>query len=150
MKKIKNPWLHKEGYKCFGCSPDNPVGLKMEFNEDGEDIVCVWHPSEYYQGWINTLHGGIESTLLDECCGWVVTRKLKTTGVTSQLTVHFLKPISTLEPQLIIRAHLVEMKRNLAFIDAEIINSKSEVCTTAQSIYYTFSHDKAVEMGWKD
>ena len=150
MKKIRNPWLHKEGYKCFGCSPDNPMGLKMEFNEDEEDVVCIWHPSEYYQGWINTLHGGIESTLLDECCGWVVTHKLKTTGVTSQLNVRFLKPISTLEPQLIIRAHLVEMKRNLAFIDAEIINGKGEICTTAQSIYYTYPHDKAVEMGWED
>ena len=28
MKKIINPWLHKEGYDCFGCAPENPLGFK--------------------------------------------------------------------------------------------------------------------------
>ena len=42
MRKIKNHWVHKEGYDCFGCSPDNPLGVKMEFYEDGDDIVCFW------------------------------------------------------------------------------------------------------------
>ena len=83
MKKIKNPWVHKDGYFCFGCAPNNPIGVKMEFYEDGDDIVSIWSPSKYYQGWVNTLHGGIASTLLDEVCGWVVSRKLQTTGVTS-------------------------------------------------------------------
>ena len=27
MKKIINPWRNHEGYNCFGCSPDNPIGL---------------------------------------------------------------------------------------------------------------------------
>lgn len=31
MRKIKNPWMDKEGYNCFGCSPDNPIGVHMEF-----------------------------------------------------------------------------------------------------------------------
>lgn len=29
-------WLSKKGYNCFGCSPDNPLGVKMEFYEDCE------------------------------------------------------------------------------------------------------------------
>ena len=44
MKKIINPWRNHEGYNCFGCSPDNPVGLHMEFYEDGDYIVSTWHP----------------------------------------------------------------------------------------------------------
>ena len=39
MKKIKNPWLHKNEYHCFGCCPDNPLGLKMEFYEEGDEII---------------------------------------------------------------------------------------------------------------
>ena len=65
MRKIKNHWVHKEGYDCFGCSPDNPLGVKMEFYEDGDDIVCFWKPQAHYQGWIDTLHGGIQATLID-------------------------------------------------------------------------------------
>ena len=59
MKKIVNPWikLEKDGYNCFGCAPNNPYGLKMEFYEDGDDIVSFWTPTENYQGWLHTLHG---------------------------------------------------------------------------------------------
>ncbi len=71
MKKIINPWLHKEGYYCFGCAPNNEAGVKMEFYEDGDDVVSIWKPEAKYQGWINTLHGGIQAVLLDEamCVG---------------------------------------------------------------------------------
>ena len=98
MKKIINPWRNHEGYNCFGCSPDNPIGLHMEFYEDGDYIMSTWHPNTHYQGWVNTMHGGILSTLIDEVCGWVVTRKLQTSGYTVQLNVKFRKAVPTTEP----------------------------------------------------
>ena len=65
MDKIKNPYagMEEQGYNCFACCPSNPYGLKMEFHEDGDDIVCIWDPHENYQSWIGTLHGGIQATL---------------------------------------------------------------------------------------
>ena len=72
MRLIKNPWIGLEGYNCFGCCPTNPYGVKMRFYEDGQDVVCFWKPQERYQSWIDTLHGGIQSVLLDEVCGWAV------------------------------------------------------------------------------
>ena len=66
MKKIINPWKDMEGYNCFGCSPDNEAGVRMEFYEDGDEVVSIWKPRPEYQGWLNTLHGGIQSVLLDE------------------------------------------------------------------------------------
>lgn len=50
MRKIKNPWMDKEGYNCFGCSPDNPIGVHMEFFEDGDDIISFWKPQTHYPG----------------------------------------------------------------------------------------------------
>ena len=64
MRKIRNPWLHKEGYKCFGCAPDNPIGLHMEFFEEGDNILCFWRPQDHFEGWVGVLHGGIISTLI--------------------------------------------------------------------------------------
>ena len=78
MKKIINPWEGLDGYMCFGCAPNNPLGLHMEFFEDGDDIVAFWKPQGTYQGWLRTLHGGIQTTLMDELAGWVVLRKLQT------------------------------------------------------------------------
>ena len=37
--------------------------------------------------WLDTLHGGIQSMLLDEVAGGGVTRTLQTTGVTSKMEV---------------------------------------------------------------
>ncbi len=83
MKKIPNPWLETDGYYCFGCAPTNAYGLQMEFFEEGEELVCYWEPKSHFQGWLNTLHGGIQSVLMDEIAAWVVVKKRNTCGVTS-------------------------------------------------------------------
>lgn len=145
MKKIKNPWLHKPGYNCIGCSPDNPMGLHLDFWEDGEDVVSRWTPTADYQGWIDTLHGGVQSLLLDEVAGWVVTRKLQTTGVTSKMVVQYVKPISTYDSLLTIRARISRQMRNVAFIEGEIYNAHGEVCTKATLTYFCASRQKAEE-----
>lgn len=145
MKKIKNPWLHKPGYNCIGCSPDNPMGLHLDFWEDGEDVVSRWTPTADYQGWIDTLHGGVQSLLLDEVAGWVVTRKLQTTGVTSKMEVQYVKPISTYDSLLTIRARISRQMRNVALIAGEIYNAHGEVCTKATLTYFCASRQKAEE-----
>lgn len=143
MKKIINPWIGVDGYMCFGCSPDNPYGLKMEFYEDGDEIVALWNPSKYNQGWIKTLHGGIQCTLMDEIAAWVIARKLQTTGVTSKLNARFLKSISTDEEELTVRSRLLERKRNAVFLKAEIFDSGGELCADADMVYFVVPQEKA-------
>lgn len=143
MKKIKNPFLHLDGYNCFGCAPTNPLGVKMEFYEDGNDIVSFWTPQADYQGWLNTLHGGIQSVLLDEICGWVVMRKLQTAGVTSKMETRFLHPVNTEGGQITLRARIAEQRRNIVLIDAELINAEGKTCTTARCTYFAFPPEKA-------
>lgn len=145
MKKIKNPWMHKEGYMCFGCCPSNEWGLHLEFYEDGEDIVSFWDPQPQFQGWIDTLHGGIQALLLDEICGWVVTRKLQTTGVTSKMETQYLKPIKTTGGRLTLRSRIQKQLRNIAFIEAEIYNEEGTICTKATCTYFCASKEKAFE-----
>jgi uncharacterized protein (TIGR00369 family) len=143
MKKIINPWEGMDGYMCFACSPDNPAGLYMEFYEDGDDIVSFWKPTMYTQGWVNTLHGGIQSTLMDELGGWIIVRKLQTTGVTSRLEIKLIKSISTLDPQLTIRGRITEQKRNAVFIETEIYNAQNELCANAKMVYFVASPERA-------
>ena len=148
MKKIINPWIGIPKYNCFGCSPNNPFGLHMEFFEDGDYIVSKWHPERNYQGWVDTMHGGVLSTLIDETCGWVVTRKMQTSGFTTSLSVKFRKAVSTNEPVLTIRANIVKQMRNLLFIHAEISNSQGEVCVEGETTYFLMNQEKAKEMGF--
>lgn len=148
MRKIKNPWMQKEGYDCFGCCPDNPLGVHMEFYEDGDDIVSFWNPKTHYQGWINTMHGGILSTLIDETAAWTVFRKLQTSGVTTHLEVRYKKPVMTTDPQITLRAHISETRRHLAIIDITLENSKGEICTEGRATYFVFDKQRAAEMGF--
>lgn len=145
MKKIKNPWMHTEGYMCFACCPNNETGMHLEFFEDGEDIVCFWTPEARFQGWINTLHGGVQALLLDEICGWVVTRKLQTTGVTSKMETQYMKPVMTTDTKLTLRARITRQMRNVAFIEAELYNSADELCTKAVCTYFCAPKEKAKE-----
>ncbi len=131
------------GYNCIGCSPDNPFGLHLHFYEDGDDIVSKWKPSGNYQGWLNTLHGGIQALLLDEVCGWVITRKLQTAGVTSKMETRYKRPVSTLDTELTVRAHIREQRRNIVVIDATLADSTGTICTEATCTYYAFSKEKA-------
>jgi uncharacterized protein (TIGR00369 family) len=142
MKKIINPW-EGMGYLCFASSSDNPLGLHMEFYEDGDDIVSIWKPNKYYQGWQNTLHGGIQSTLMDEIGSWVIIRKLQTTGVTSKLDARFIKPVSTDEPQLTIRGRIKEIRFNAVYLEAEIYNSQKVLCSRADMIYFVITPERA-------
>lgn len=120
----------------------------MEFYEDGDEVVSFWHPQAHYQGWINTMHGGILSTLIDETAGWVVFRKMQTSGVTSRLEVKYLKPVMTTDTCLVIRGHISGQRRNLVMIDVTIANSAGEICTEGTATYFTFSKEKAAEMGF--
>ena len=147
-RKIINPWLERTEYNCFGCCPGNPVGLHMQFYEDGNYITSQWQPEKNYQGWVDTMHGGILSTLIDEVCGWVVTRKLQTSGYTVQLNVKFRKAVPTTEPMLTIRAKVARQVRNLAYISAEILNSSGEVCNEGEAVYFLMNGDKARAMGF--
>ena len=143
MKKIINPWKDLEGYNCFGCAPNNESGVKMEFYEDGDEVVSIWKPRPEYQGWLNTLHGGIQSVLLDEICGWVVVRKWQTSGVTSKMETRFRKPVSTTDSHVVLRASIREQKRNIVIIDAKLYNEAGEVCSEAVCTYFTFPKEKA-------
>lgn len=147
MKKIKNPWipLLEQGYNCFACAPTNPHGLKMEFWEDGDEVVCLWHPSPDYEGWLGTLHGGIQSTLLDELGGWWIGRKMQTSAMTTNLNVKYRKPVTSAAGETLeLRCRLKEQKRAFVILEMTLAHN-GEVCTSAEATYYCFPKEKALK-----
>ena len=145
MKRIINPWRGMDGYRCFGCDPRSEQGLRMEFYEDGDRIVSRWKPRPEFQGWVDTLHGGIQATLADEISSWVVFRKFQTSGVTSRMEVRYLKPIHTSEDHITLQATVVRQRRNIVDIEVKILNSQDQLCTEALCIYFLFPKEKAHE-----
>lgn len=150
MKRIKSPWTGKKEYYCFGCCPDNKDGVRMQFYADGDEVVSVWKPQRQFQGWVDTLHGGIQAVMLDEICAWAVMLKMNTTGVTAKMETRYKHSIMTTDSYVVLRAKVIDVRRNIATIEASISDSEGTVCAQATCTYFTFSKEKSAELEMHD
>ena len=145
MTKLKNPYANFPGHNCFGCNPNNPSGLRMEFSKEGDEIVCKWKPDQHFMGFHDMLHGGIQATMMDEIASWVVLVNLDTAGVTYQLNTRFRKPVYISKGTITVRAKLVRQQKRIAEIEARIFDGNDVLCSEGQVNYFIMPHDKAVE-----
>lgn len=79
---------------CFGCGSDNPIGLKLIYRIEGENVVTDFVPQEEHQGWPGITHGGIITSLLYE----VMENYPYQNGIVAMMRgmeTRFRKPIST-------------------------------------------------------
>ncbi len=143
QRKILNPYTKLEGYNCFGCSPDNHHGLQMKFIEEGDYIVSHWSPKNHLQGFHNILHGGVQATLIDEISSWFVQIKYKTSGVTSNLKVRYLKPVATNKGDISLRAELISKRRNLIDIKVELRDADNQLCAVGETTFFSLPVEKA-------
>jgi len=91
---------HGPQNNCFGCGKTNPVGLRLEFQENqaaatdqpGDGVACTTEISNQYEGPPGYLHGGIIATLLDEAMS-KANRAQGVTAMTRQMHVEYLRPV---------------------------------------------------------
>ena len=51
---------------CFACGVDNPIGLRINFECEGDTCHAEFTPNENHVGWEDTVHGGIIYSALDD------------------------------------------------------------------------------------
>jgi len=141
-RKIKNPY-DTQLNKCFGCSSTNPIGLKLEFEEIDEYVTALWEPQDYYQGYINILHGGIIATMLDEVGAWCVTVKTGTAGVTSELKVSYLKPVYMNRGTIRLRARILKTEERYVYLKCDLADGSGKICAEAETKYFTYPEELA-------
>jgi len=143
MKILSNPWIQYEDYNCFGCSPRNPVGLKMIFAEEGNHIICEWEPEMQYQGYYNVLHGGIQAALMDEIASWTVFIKADKGAVTSRIDIRYRKPVYIKEGKIKLIATLLDINKRIASVKVKLFNSSDQLCSEALIDYFIITSDKS-------
>lgn len=144
MRKLKNPWQGANSFHCFGCDKSNPIGLKLDFFEEGDSVICLWKPQPEYQGYIDTLHGGIQSTLHDELASWVIYVIGKTAGMTAKMEVSFLKPVSTNEESIKLLGKIVATDKKHITVHTRLFNDQGDLCSEANVVYRVFPQELAV------
>ena len=144
MKTIPNAY----GTGCFFCGSDNPVGLKLTFQEtegDPNELVCRWVPSAVFRGLGQILHGGIQSGLFDEIMGWSAHYVTGRQGVTISLQVNFVKPLFV-EQEIEVRCRVDRMDGDRVHLIAEIVNAGGEVCTRGTGTYVLMDQDRFLNL----
>jgi len=135
---------------CFGCSPANSTGLRLEFFTDGESIFSWVKVPAHLCGWKNLVHGGVISTILDEVMGRVVIHKMRCLGMTKSMTVDFLKPV-TIDKELKVVGKVLEVKNDReCMAEAMIFNEVGELCAKSRGSFALFKPDHSKKLGIKD
>jgi uncharacterized protein (TIGR00369 family) len=88
------PGLPVFNNRCFGCSPINRNGLRLNFHEDRERVrvECTFRVAKRFEGPPGHVHGGIIATILDEAMG-KVNRQKGVVAPTRRMAIDYLKPV---------------------------------------------------------
>ena len=123
---------------CFACGPDNPIGLKLKFEYQSDGVVARFTPAKEHQGYLNMVHGGILSTILDEAMAHVVlARNLR--AVTARMSVSFKKP-TRIGEELTVTGRIIEKKGKI-IKTAAVITQNGIVTAEAIADFLTVDHN---------
>ena len=127
---------------CFGCGPQNALGLRIRSFAEGEAAcVCRWRPEAHHLAFPNVLNGGICSAVLDCHSNWTAAWHLMRAAgaeqppctVTAELSIALKRP-TPLDVELLIRAHVVSAQTDRATIDATI-EANGKVTATCRGLF---------------
>jgi len=110
---------------CFACSPVNPIGLRLEFQMDGDVCRTIFCAGERHQGWSGYMHGGLIATLLDEVMAQLLWQK-DIWAMTAEMTTRFSLAVPvgwelTAEGRLLSeRGRLIELEARLLLPDGRV------------------------------
>lgn len=85
MSELVDGGIFGPGQPCFGCSPDHPIGFRLQFEKGEGEVITRLVPSERYQGPPGIMHGGLVMTLADEIAAWGIILLLERFGFTASM-----------------------------------------------------------------
>lgn len=108
---------------CFGCGPDNPIGLHLQFSlDDAGRCTAAFTGTENHVGYDSVIHGGIIFTALDDVMSNALYLRNKK-AVTTHADIRYRKPLYVGQPVGLFgwieneRMFLVELKGEVRLQD---------------------------------
>ncbi len=128
MKNLNSP--EGEYTWCFACGKDNPIGFKLEFQEENDTCVAYFTPKKEHQSYDGRMHGGLISVLLDEIMGHYLFVLEGKPAYTAKMEVRFREPVFIGE-EIKCVGKLLKRKGRLVEMQGEIINKNNKVVAEA-------------------
>jgi hypothetical protein len=119
---------------CFGCGPNNPLGLQLHFFKKGSEVFAEKTFGKGYDCWPGQLHGGIIFGILECTLQWTFYSEIGHVGPTRKFTfdpsgqVFIGKPVKLVgrivghsPDSVFVRAEVVQDGTVRASIESEIV-----------------------------
>lgn len=110
---------------CFACGSDNPIGLKIRFDVDGDTCTAEFTPNENHVGFQDTVHGGIIYTALDDVTANILYQQGRKAH-TARCVVRYRQPVRVGET-LKIKGWIETERRRLVLLKGEIRRAGDDV-----------------------
>jgi len=120
---------------CFACGYDNPIGLKLLFSYDGEQVQAKFIPGRYHQGWGDIVHGGILYTLLDEATAYAVLCHGIGSCVTAKSQIRFVNP-ARIDKPILITARVTKTSSRLVETTGTLSLEDNTIIAECSSLFY--------------
>jgi acyl-coenzyme A thioesterase PaaI-like protein len=117
---------------CLGCGDENPAGIGMRMERDGERVRGSVTLDRRHEGAPGYAHGGAVSTILDDALGMLLF-VLRRPAVTARLEVDFRRPAYLGRP-FDVDAWVDEVDGRKLWMRAEL-REQGEVIAPARSLF---------------
>lgn len=77
----------------FACGGRNPLGLHLTFFSDGDLFCTRVMPKPHWQGFAGVIHGGLQSTIIDDLMSNHLFRVHRTWAATGEISLRFRRPV---------------------------------------------------------
>jgi acyl-coenzyme A thioesterase PaaI-like protein len=110
---------------CFACGIDNPVGLKIRFDVQGDECTAEFTPNENHVGFSDTVHGGIIYTALDDVTANILYQQGRKAH-TAKCEIRYRQPTRVGE-KLMLKGWIETERRRLIILKGEIRRASDDV-----------------------
>ena len=131
-----------DGY-CFACGPENPIGLRLHFEPDGDGVRAEATLAPEFQGWKSVAHGGIAMSLLDEAMAHAA-GAAGHRGVTASINVRFRKPVPIGAP-ISITGRVAWQRRNVLGLEAKLSDASGTVLADGEGKFVSMGSLDAID-----
>jgi len=119
---------------CFVCGVNNETGMQVSFYMNGDKAEAVFHCIDRFQGYPNTIHGGITATLLDEAMANVLIHQ-EITAVTAEMTVKYKHPV-LIGDTVTVSGWVDTKKSRIITCKSCLVNQDKVVVAEASGVYF--------------
>lgn len=92
---VELPWRVLPDYQCFGCSPANDRGLRLEFTHTPDGgLECPLTFDRTFESYPGVVHGGMSATVCDEIMGNLLVLRLGVSVFTTSMRTRYVEPLA--------------------------------------------------------